>query len=109
MLQPHPSSTRTNTLFPYTTLFRSNVDQLEPTPQGCPKLVVAPIKPRGEKEARLEIEQVGKLLQCLDDPFGSRSVSHHGRVDPIEMGSFIELVAPTEQPIVMRGDRQSVV
>src|SRR3546814_9859149 len=79
-----------------------NGDQLETTPQSCPKLVVAPIKPRGEKEARLEIEQVGKLLQCLDDPFGSRSVSHHGRVDPIEMGSFIELVAPTEQPIVMR-------
>src|SRR3546814_15866738 len=61
------------------------------------------MKTRGGKKERLERGQVGKLLQCLYDPVGSRSVSHHGRIDHIELGSLIELVAPTEQRIVMRG------
>src|SRR3546814_13446241 len=51
----------------------------------------------------MESEQVGKRLQCLHDPCGSRSVSYHGRIGPLEMGSLSELVAPTEQPLVMRG------
>src|SRR3546814_9623369 len=37
MIRRPPRSTRTDTLFPYTTLFRSEIEQLGPYGQGWPK------------------------------------------------------------------------
>src|SRR3546814_8280536 len=62
MIRPPPRSTRTDTLFPYTTLFRSVVD-----PVG---VVLAGLL----DGLRFEVVQVGdvRLLQGVDDPVDVR-------------------------------------
>src|SRR3546814_10442628 len=42
MIPPPPSSTRTDTLFPYTTLFLSALDTLLEDPERCAKLIKSP-------------------------------------------------------------------
>src|SRR3546814_3817867 len=55
MIRRPPRSTRTDTLFPYTTLFRSHhCGAQQPVPHGCPSCGAAELMPLGHGTERIE-------------------------------------------------------
>src|SRR3546814_6449428 len=60
MIRRPPRSTRTDTLFPYTTLFRSPVDPIHPVSGGPGYLFL-----EGGRQARLERVRNLELIQLL--------------------------------------------
>src|SRR3546814_13222802 len=77
MIRRPPGSTRTDTLFPYTTLFRS---PLVATTGGAVPEVVGPdgetsmLVPPGDSDAL-----AARIKAALDDPEGSRAIGRAGR------------------------------
>src|SRR3546814_11292021 len=94
MIRRPPISTRTDTLFPYTTLFRSCHDDARPAPQGSRHL---------GKHATPAPSQVAFILghpECIVDPKKLRRLL---RIPSIDDGSRIVKLEDRRPPLVSCG------
>src|SRR3546814_20172620 len=90
MIRRPPRSTRTDTLFPYTTLFRSSVDQFQPKPADSNHLAWSSHQKMTEigeiiRPVRND-HRIGVIRQILSDMPGSLFATqlqvHAGRNEP---------------------------
>src|SRR3546814_18518117 len=70
MLRPHPRSTRTDTLFPYTTLFRSLGTLAASWRSRC--IVQPPSRLAADHSVVLDLLRGGCLASCQDRPGDGR-------------------------------------
>src|SRR3546814_9262777 len=96
MIRRPPRSTRTDTLFPYTTLFRSRAEQDEPRKIGLrhPLLAAHPFVQHVERALGIEIARDGVTNR---HGYSNRvhSLWHHA-VDLISAGKWRDLLATQE-------------
>src|SRR3546814_16923390 len=76
MIRRPPRSTRTDTLFPYTTLFRSA--QVERGDRGGPESLVGLRTDADQLPGAARIDRVHEVLLELGDGVGARGWHHHG-------------------------------
>src|SRR3546814_17276825 len=100
MIRLQPRSTRTDTLFPYTTLFRSAQPEEHVHPHERPGVDVPP--------ARAHLAALGGRHQSLGDPLGGSSVMRAETLGIDELGPVADQVDALDRKHVVQGKSVSV-
>src|SRR3546814_4938549 len=82
MIRRPPRSTRTDTLFPYTTLFRSDDSDLTPCHTAAARLVRGIEKPNNGRCAMTDLPETNLTMLTLVKPEGELEVSFERRPMP---------------------------
>src|SRR3546814_1837991 len=109
MIRRPPRSTRTDTLFPYTTLFRSRFGKAWACRRTPPPLV---IRGRAEGELAMDInvfENVEEHRFELDLPDGSRSEEHTSELQSLMRISYAVFCLKKKKTRCQRKNNESTV
>src|SRR3546814_7195035 len=109
MIRRPPRSTRTDTLFPYTTLFRSDLEEFEAAATSTP--VIADLKPGGRYTAAEMFQHGGTALVArelrsaglIEDLPTVTGRSLFQELDALPAADAQDVVRPVADPIKPRG------
>src|SRR3546814_17991992 len=88
MIRRPPRSTRTDTLFPYTTLFRSQQFIKDVFLDSDTDMMVLSFIPSRREKELLTIQEADEVRRIIDEMAGTKRLLIHGRVNPNQPGDF---------------------
>src|SRR3546814_1483044 len=103
MIRRPPRSTRTDTLFPYTTLFRSGEDIFACPRVGHAGLVQSP--DRVEQHHAVLIQQIMAMAEKFAILWRAHMFEHADRHNPVEMSPHVAIIDQFELDMIVDASR----